>query len=314
MAIRNSDGNEIKNKIKTKTPVPRKVWYGIGGGVLLIAAVIGIAALFGGKQLIGIGEGTEEQLLSKFVSATYQLDPQGIWGLWPQKFRDRAVEEIGELYNFDTEEETLDKLDDTLVSYNVTLNNLYGESWTYAPKVTDEYVYTEEDLEDINIQYAMMGIPDFTVSEAKLYTVQVELNGANGVTGSQVLYVPLIKSGGGWYLGQQIGTAYLDYYDPMELNPFGNLLDGFAIKVLDVEGAETAADGTPETLPDETVPQELIKEHESMAVSGNDVSGNDAVEVESIAEEMGSETVSEEAESAVETISETESIPEMESE
>lgn len=307
MAIRNSDGNEIKNKIKTKTPVPRKVWYGIGGGVLLIAAVIGIAALFGGKQLIGIGEGTEEQLLSKFVSATYQLDPQGIWGLWPQKFRDRAVEEIGELYNFDTEEETLDKLDDTLVSYNVTLNNLYGESWTYAPKVTDEYVYTEEDLEDINIQYAMMGIPDFTVSEAKLYTVQVELNGANGVTGSQVLYVPLIKSGGGWYLGQQIGTAYLDYYDPMELNPFGNLLDGFAIKVLDVEGAETAADGTPETLPDETVPQELIEEHESLAVSGNDVSGNDAEPAETVAETEGSveETVSEIETSTVETESET---------
>lgn len=307
MAIRNSDGNEIKNKTKTKTPVPKKVWYGIGGGVLLIAAAIGIAALFGGKQLIGIGEGTEEQLLSKFVSATYQLDPQGIWDLWPQKFRDRAVEEIGELYNFDTEEETLDKLDDTLVSYNVTLNNLYGESWTYAPKVTDEYVYTEEDLEDINIQYAMMGIPDFTVSEAKLYTVQVELNGANGVTGSQVLYVPLIKSGGGWYLGQQIGTMYLDYYDPMELNPFGNLLDGFAIKVLDVEGAETAADGTPETLPDETVPQELIEEHESLAVSGNDVSGNDAEPAETVAETEGSveETVSEIETSTVETESET---------
>lgn len=266
--IRTSDGTVVSKKAKDKKP---KKWL----IPAIIAAIVVVAA--GGTALffsLRGGQSREHEILSQAVKATYEGDAQSIWDLWPAAFQDRAIEEIGSLFAFDTAEETLEKLDDSLVNYYDTINTLYGISWTYTPTVTGEYTYTDEDLEDLNAQYYLMGIPDFMITDAKLYTVEVKLAGVNGVTGSQILYLPLIKQGGIWYLGQQIGTAYLNQYDEMELNPYGGLLDGFSIKVLDTPAPwETEGETvTEETVVDTPVTESIEEAHS--VVSGNSVSYN----------------------------------------
>lgn len=198
-------------------------------GVMVFVLCIVVALCFSrtGKQ------GTE---INTLMESAFCVDTQKILSLFPDRVRERALLDASAVSGGMDEEAAARWLGRDLEHWIKTFDVQFGDGWSYTYEVTDEYVYTKDELKDLNLWYQLMGVTDMKAKAAKLMTISYTLTGQNGNKGDNRIFVCLIKERGGWKIGQGIGSVYQAAAADMHYDLFGDLLNGFTIA--GIEGDE----------------------------------------------------------------------------
>ncbi|MCD8096893.1 MAG: hypothetical protein LUE31_02435 [Lachnospiraceae bacterium] len=161
-----------------------------------------------------------------FIEASYAGDIDAILAIFPDSLYERLLSDT--ISSVDSESEIPEFVGSDLKASLETIETLFGEGWQYSFEIADRYQYTKEDLEDLNYNYEMTGVGDVGFRQASILTAEVHITGMNGTEGSQTILVPLVKTRGRWYVGQQIGSAYDELAEEGTYDIYGGLLDGFS--------------------------------------------------------------------------------------
>lgn len=220
----------------------------------LIFVVLGVVifggALFGSHQHQYSDSLTKEQsnLIDQTIQYTFKSDTKGIISLFPETLQTRIYEDTKNTYSKD-ENQVIEQVGTTLNGWITTFDNQYGKDWTYDYEIENVKAYSNKELKDLKIIYKLMGVEDLKIDGAKLVKVEYHLKGLNGTTGSNTIYLSLVKSGK-WYLGQNMDSIYSESIDKIhDYDIYGDLLDGFSIvNVVDADGNIVEVEtGTEET-------------------------------------------------------------------
>ena len=154
--------------------------------IVLIVAIIFITKGCGGGSA---GTTNYESIPKTAVDAVMQADSGKLLNLLPPSVVDAMLEESG--MSRSSIEDLLDMSLGMMVS---EMEDEYGGKIKYTVRVTDEYTYDSYDVEELEEEYAYVGL-DLDITEAKELEVEMSIADESDYTEMVV-----IKVGGKWYL------------------------------------------------------------------------------------------------------------------
>lgn len=155
----------------------------IGGAVAVLAIVIALLCIFGGKGY--------EEVVGKYIEYSFEGKTEQIFDLMPEEVVEAAAKEGGmtvsqmKAYFKQMGESTL-----------ISLNDAMGAGWTYSYVITGSEKIKGEDLEAIKAEFETV---DLKVSKALEVDVEVTLTGSKQ-TQTEEMTVTVVKIGTKWYL------------------------------------------------------------------------------------------------------------------
>lgn len=186
------------------------------------------------------GYNSFEVLATDFIDATYDRNIDAMIEMMPYEFREMLYENAGMLYGTN-DTESVKLFSKGIDNHFLMLEAWSGTNWHLEYELGDYYQYTDEEIEEVKVMLTRCNINKrFKVDEYGLVNVDVHIvsdkNIAVYLDGEEPdketidfdVYVPVIKHGRYWYLGQYIGTPANKKAQNM-FDMYGDLLDGFII-------------------------------------------------------------------------------------
>lgn len=182
-----------------------------------------------------------EVLATDFIDATYNKNIDAIIEMMPYEFREMLYENAGMFYGTDNTKSAVESFSKGIDNHLLMLEAWSGTNWHIEYEIGDYYQYTDEEIEEVRVMLTRCNINKrFKVDEYGLVNVAVHIvsdkNIAVYLDGEEPdketmdfdVYVPVIKHGHFWYLGQYIGSPANEKASRM-FDMYGDLLDGFII-------------------------------------------------------------------------------------
>ena len=233
-----------------------------------IALVIGLAAIVV-LALIGIrffGKPQEDSIIEKLMPETFSEDVESILNLFPAEVKKRAIEDTKTVYELEDDSKVAEQIGKDLKEWINRFDTQFGKDWKYEYEVVDTYTYTDEEVKNLEANYEAVGVPDISISSARIEMVKYTLTAKNGTEGTNTIPVCLIEQNGGWYLGQSIGQVYdkMSASDGVYYELYGDLLNGFSPVGVVTEDNEVIMfeDGTEVTDEEPAEDSEQVEEPE----------------------------------------------------
>lgn len=218
-----------------------------------IALLMGLA-IFVMTALIGIRffrKPQEDNIIEKLMPATFSEDAGSILDLFPAEVKKRAIEDTKTVYELEDASKVAEQIGKDLKEWIDKFDTQFGKDWKYEYEVVDTYTYTDEEVKNLEANYEAMGVPDISISSARIEMVKYTLTAKNGTVGTNTIPVCLLKQNGGWYLSQSIGQVYdkMSASDGVYYELYGDLMNGFSPVGVVSEGNEVIMfdDGTEAT-------------------------------------------------------------------
>ena len=222
----------------------KKKWIALlmGLAILVMIALIGIW-FFRKPQ--------EDNVIEKLMPATFSEDAGSILDLFPAEVKKRAIEDTKTVYELEDASKVAEQIGKDLKEWIDKFDTQFGKDWKYEYEVVDTYTYTDEEVKNLEANYEAMGVPDISISNARIEMVKYTLTAKNGTVGTNTIPVCLLKQNGGWYLSQNIGQVYdkMSASDGVYYELYGDLMNGFSPVGVVSEGNEVIMfdDGTEAT-------------------------------------------------------------------
>jgi len=179
-------GNENKSTMVIQTDDRNRKIGMIAVGVIVIAAVIAMILIFGGRSY--------KRTVDQFCKASFAIDAKAIFNLLPDAMIDYALEEGG--YGKNDLDELIEESEEELQYQVDNLESYLGEDWKVSHKIVGAEDITGKELRELKESYEDV---DVKVSAAK--TVEVELTVKGGETEeNNTMDISVIKVGRSWYL------------------------------------------------------------------------------------------------------------------
>lgn len=218
-----------------------------------IALLMGLA-IFVMTALIGIRffrKPQEDNIIEKLMPATFSEDAGSILDLFPAEVKKRAIEDTKTVYELEDASKVAEQIGKDLKEWIDKFDTQFGKDWKYEYEVVDTYTYTDEEVKNLEANYEAMGVPDISISSARIEMVKYTLTAKNGTVGTNTIPVCLLKQNGGLYLSQNIGQVYdkMSASDGVYYELYGDLMNGFSPVGVVSEGNEVIMfdDGTEAT-------------------------------------------------------------------
>ena len=197
-----------------------------------IALLMGLA-IFVMTALIGIRffrKPQEDNIIEKLMPATFSEDAGSILNLFPAEVKKRAIEDTKTVYELEDASKVAEQIGKDLKEWIDKFDTQFGKDWKYEYEVVDTYTYTDEEVKNLEANYEAMGVPDISISSARIEMVKYTLTAKNGTVGTNTIPVCLIEQNGGWYLSQNIGQVYdkMSASEGVYYELYGDLLNGFS--------------------------------------------------------------------------------------
>ena len=201
----------------------KKKWIALlmGLAILVVIALIGIR-FFGKPQ--------EDNIIEKLMPATFSEDAESILDLFPAEVKKRAIEDTKTVYELEDASKVAEQIGKNLKEWIDKFDTQFGKDWKYEYEVVDTYAYTNEEVKNLEANYEAMGVPDISISSARIEMVKYTLTAKNGTVGTNTIPVCLLKQNGSWYLSQNIGQVYdkMSASDGVYYELYGDLMNGFS--------------------------------------------------------------------------------------
>lgn len=201
----------------------KKKWIALlmGLAILVVIALIGIR-FFGKPQ--------EDNIIEKLMPATFSEDAESILDLFPAEVKKRAIEDTKTVYELEDASKVAEQIGKDLKEWIDKFDTQFGKDWKYEYEVVDTYTYTDEEVKNLEANYEAMGVPDISISSARIEMVKYTLTAKNGTVGTNTIPVCLLKQNGVWYLSQNIGQVYdkMSASDGVYYELYGDLMNGFS--------------------------------------------------------------------------------------
>lgn len=231
-----------------------------------IALLMGLA-IFVMTALIGIRffrKPQEDNIIEKLMPATFSEDAGSILDLFPAEVKKRAIEDTKTVYELEDASKVAEQIGKDLKEWIDKFDTQFGKDWKYEYEVVDTYTYTDEEVKNLEANYEAMGVPDISISSARIEMVKYTLTAKNGTVGTNTIPVCLIKQNGGWYLSQNIGQVYdkMSASDGVYYELYGDLMNGFSPVGVVSEDSEVIMfdDGTEATDEEPAEDSEQVEE------------------------------------------------------
>ena len=157
--------------------------------VVIVVLLIG-AILLVGKTLLS--SGGEKSLVEKYVKAEMTGDVKTILEMFPDEVVDALCKEMGMDMS-----EINDRLDEELESAIKTINDAFGENWSYTCDIQKMEALSEDDIKEKEELYSE--ICELDITEAKNISVEIAVKGKDTETSKEMDFA-IIKVKGKWYL------------------------------------------------------------------------------------------------------------------
>lgn len=235
MAIRYQDGagpevqaprkvpQEPEKQKKKSTGRKKKAVIAVGAVAAVAAVAAGIG--FGVKTLndnkvVENGFLTPEEAAAEFAELSYSGKGNDLFHMFPAEMQEAIIVDVSRTFDLAEDPEKRTKSVERRVEI---LNGNYGEMsqrygygndevWSAKHAVSDEvYIYTDEEMEELRRGYILMEVEGLQPEEARIMTVETEVE--SPYTGAEkIVYpVPVVRDGDKWFLGLQGNEGWNTY-------------------------------------------------------------------------------------------------------
>lgn len=159
----------------------------IGGAVAILVLVIGIAlfALLSGRSA--------EKTVEKFIDAQFSADAEAIIELIPDEIVEYILDEEG----YDEYDEFLEEGEDSLKDMLESVEDVYGEDWSYSFEITEMEEASNKKLRELKEEYEDEF--DVEIDGAQTVKVKITVKGED-LEQTNSMKIKLVKIGNTWYV------------------------------------------------------------------------------------------------------------------
>lgn len=155
---------------------------------VIFVVIITATQLFGGRSY--------KKTIDIFFTSVMNGDGEKLIKTLPDEMIDYAMEEEG----YTSREEIEQKIEDLLTGSMInTLNDSYGDDWSYDYEIVDTEDYTSEELESLKEKYQTEFL-DIKIKNAKTVTLKFTLKVKDVDDQSGTFDFTVIKVGRSWYI------------------------------------------------------------------------------------------------------------------